>query len=399
MEAATAFLHQWAAFFGIPSEMSSDNGASFVSNLWKDMMSKLNIKVKYSALYRPESIGMLERQHRGLKDSLKAALVDMGEKHTNRWIDHLPFVLLGRRVALQPDIGASASELTFGMNVRIPGQLLHDPGNLPSGPELQNILQKVKNATNTEACQPSRHNKPEAPLKEIPPNITHVYTRQHQTTGLQTPFEGPFRIEERVSRSVIKIEVGTYKDGRKRYELRHLNDIKLAHPESLAAPASRPALGRPSVLGRASSPTDAKPVANRATVPESSSGNKQTQPVDAENNFRLTDSASGQQQTHATSNQEQRQLASSPPEGGKIQTAKTPHPDYIKKGPLITEQMFREWTPELLNLPPRPVRSTRNPNPVYVDSIESGAGVFGPAAWSASVAEIKAINNSINSRP
>ena len=140
MEAATAFLHQWASFFGIPAEMSSDNGASFVSNLWKDMMSKLNINVKYSALYRPQSIGMLERQHRGLKDSLKAALVDMGEKHNNRWIDHLPFVLLGRRVALQPDIGVSASEMTFGMNVRIPGQLLHDPGNLPEGPELHNIL-------------------------------------------------------------------------------------------------------------------------------------------------------------------------------------------------------------------------------------------------------------------
>ena len=89
-EAATAFLHQWASFFGIPSEMSSDNGASFISNLWKDMMSKLNIKVKYSALYRPESMGMLERQHRGIKDSLKAAIVEMDEKHQNKWIDHLP---------------------------------------------------------------------------------------------------------------------------------------------------------------------------------------------------------------------------------------------------------------------------------------------------------------------
>ena len=51
----------------------------------------------------------------------------MAEKHQENWVDHLPFVLLGRRVALQEDIQASASELTFGMNVRIPGQLLHDP--------------------------------------------------------------------------------------------------------------------------------------------------------------------------------------------------------------------------------------------------------------------------------
>ena len=259
MEAATAFLHQWASFFGIPSEMSSDNGASFISNLWKDMMSKLNIKVKYSALYRPESIGMLERQHRGLKDSLKAALVEMGEKHHNKWIDHLPFVLLGRRVALQPDIGASASEMTFGMNVRIPGQLLQDPGSLPDGPELQDILNKVRQSTNNEAIQPSRHNKPEIPLKEIPLDVTHVYTRQHQTTGLQTPYEGSFRIEERVSRSVVKIEVGHYKDGRKRYELRHLNDVKLAHPKSMAAPAARPALGRPpTVQVNGPNQTDAK---------------------------------------------------------------------------------------------------------------------------------------------
>ena len=47
-------------------------------------MTKLNIKVKYLALYRPQAIGMLERQHRPLKDSLKAAIEDMGEKYQDR---------------------------------------------------------------------------------------------------------------------------------------------------------------------------------------------------------------------------------------------------------------------------------------------------------------------------
>ena len=49
-EVATAFLHQWVSLFGLPSEMSSDNGGSFIANLWKDMLDKLHIKVKYSAL-------------------------------------------------------------------------------------------------------------------------------------------------------------------------------------------------------------------------------------------------------------------------------------------------------------------------------------------------------------
>ena len=83
-EAATAFLHQWTALFGLPSGATSDNGASFTANLWQDMLKKLNVKVTYSALYRPQSIGMLERQHRGLKDSLKAALIDMGELHQEK---------------------------------------------------------------------------------------------------------------------------------------------------------------------------------------------------------------------------------------------------------------------------------------------------------------------------
>ena len=61
----------------------------------------------------------------------------------------------------------------------------------------------------------------------------------------------------------------------------------------------------------------------------------------------------------------------------KIQTSETmstsPHPDYLAKGPLVTEQMFNQadW-PRILGPSPssRPVRSTRNPSPKYVDSVK-----------------------------
>ena len=51
VEVANAFLHHWAAIWGLPSVMTSDNGASFTAGIWKDMMAKLNVEVKYSALY------------------------------------------------------------------------------------------------------------------------------------------------------------------------------------------------------------------------------------------------------------------------------------------------------------------------------------------------------------
>ena len=366
-EAAEAFLHHWASIWGLPSLVTSDNGASFSANLWKEMMDRLNIEVKYSALYRPESIGMLERQHQGIKNSLKAALIDMGETHQDRWLDFLPFVLLGRRVAYQPDLGASASELTFGKNVTIPGEILQEPDSSSDISSVKELLSSIKQKTDRQSVQPSRHSLPEPAFPHIPDTVTHVYTKQHQKTGLQAAFEGPFAVAERVSRSVWKIEVGEYKDGRKRYEYRHLNDLKFAHPKSLAAPAHRPKLGRPST--RSSSmdlqsstevveeqfPSPSDVLTNRLNdpqPPEAVSVNKL--PVVIKGN-----DATAQNINHETSIQDDRQ----PPSSG---------PPPVK--PFS-----------------RPTRSTRNPNPVYVDAITLSR------PWSASKDEIAELNRQISS--
>ena len=382
-------------------------------------MSKLNIEVKYSALYRPQSIGMLERQHRGLKDSLRAALEDMGQQHQDKWLDFLPWVLLGRRVAYQPDLGASSSELTYGQNVRIPGQLLCDPGEIEDFPTLQKLLRQVRLKTTGEAVQPSNHSLPEKQLAGVPEGATHAFTRQHQATGLQAHFEGPFRIDSRVSRSVIKLEVGVYKDGTKRYELRHINDLKFAHPDSLAAEAKRPALGRKPTTSPAGGrdTTDAKAQLPLAPPEEEPQLNRSDPNPTSETRLvqsKQDGAGAGKlvEINHETSMPDGR-VVSKPAGSGKIQnqnfetlTGSRPHPDYLRKGPLITRQMFDKWTPDLLGIPSsRPVRSTRNPNPLYVDSIsvsgpppKLGFPPSKPAAWSASRSDLAEINNSISAR-
>ena len=52
--------------------------------------------------------------------------------------------------------------------------------------------------------------------------------------------------------------------------------------------------------------------------------------------------------------------------GHETLSGNAPHPDYVRKGPIITTEMFQKWTPDLLDLPTRPVRQSRNP-PQYVD--------------------------------
>ena len=214
-----------------------------------------------------------------------------------------------------------------------------------------------------------------------------MYTRQHKKTGLQSPYEGPFKIHERLTRSTFKIEVGNYQSGEPRFEVRHINDLKLAHPDSMAAEAKRPKLGRPTVQPGSSVPADA--------TSQSNSSRSVSKPS-------------------ATSSQSHSPRSKSPTKTNdvseKIQTAfdtlsgKPPHPDYIKKGPIITNQMFDDanW-PQILKIPEssRPIRASRNPNPRYVDAIS-----FGPPpqlgfprvqpTWSASSADLAEINKWIS---
>ena len=350
--AATGFLHGWLAHFGVPAVVSSDQGGSFTAALWKEMMKTLHVDIKYSALYRPQGIGLLERQHRSIKDSLKAAIEDMVDKHQGRWMDHLPWVLMGRRNAVQPDIGASPSELAFGMGMRIPGQILNDPGDPPTTEELGQLLERVRTGTNRSAKQTSDHSKPEPKFPEIPAHVTHVYTKQHKAQGLQTPYEGPFLIESRPSRSTVRIEVGQYKSGEKRYEIRHFNDLKIAHPDSLAAPATRPKLGRPTtVQSKGQNATEAgpnPPVQQTGPPPFCFGANPSSlNPLNDGNKNNID---------HATSNSGK--PAASSAEAGNLK---------------------------------RPIRSTRNPAPQYIDAFQWSS----LRPWSASSDEIAALKDSI----
>ena len=127
LECCKAFL-QHVSRFGVPKSAISDNGNSFVANLYQDIMKQFNIEVKFTPAYHPASNGAIENRHKTIKSALKASLVDMGDKHGDQWMRALPWVLLGKRVAYQPDLDASSSLLAFGRSPLIPGQMLGEAG-------------------------------------------------------------------------------------------------------------------------------------------------------------------------------------------------------------------------------------------------------------------------------
>ena len=221
--------------------MTSDSGTQFLSSLWKKLETTLGIELKGGAFYRPQTQGMVEVSHRTFKNALKAQILDFATKNQKNWNKLLPWALLSMRASYRSDIQASPSELAHGLSPSLPGSLVSD---IQPSIHLQELVSNVKTKTTKQAVQ-TKINQPNIPQPEPPADVTHVYTLQHKKYGLDPSYVGPFKIDKRLSRSVVRIIVGKYKDGSNRTEDRFWGDLKAIKIKEPIQEESRPKLGRP----------------------------------------------------------------------------------------------------------------------------------------------------------
>ena len=267
---AEAFMLHWTALFGIPSVCTSDRGPNLTSDIFKGLQEQLGIHVTYSPIYHPQTNGLIERSHQTLKKSIKATLIDMGDKYQGNWIFYLPWALLGIRASFNQDLNTSPIEMTLGKQVQLPGTILADPEEVATFNDLgvESILKKLQIKDNRIAIPPSLH-KPNPKVESLPDSVTHVYVRQHNTKGLAPRYLGPFPVTNRPSRSTIEIKVGLTKAGDDRLELRHVSDVKVAHMRDDAVIATRPKRGRPPKIQNSSNPNASKQIASEHSTPDS----------------------------------------------------------------------------------------------------------------------------------
>ena len=154
----------------------------------------------------------------------------------------LPWTLLHRRTAYHSELQASPSEMLFGENVAIPGDLAG--ADLAADDSVEDLLDRVrKNARRPSAATSFKR----TPAVYYPPTTqtaTHVYLRRQKTTPLSPTSDGPYPITERLGKSSVKIKVGDYRNGTIREETHHW---KNCHPMILpedTIPAVKPTLGR-----------------------------------------------------------------------------------------------------------------------------------------------------------
>ena len=72
---ADTFIGGWVARFGIPDHITLDCSPQFCSALWAHLSQRLGTLHHLTTTYHPQANGMVERSHRQLKDTLRAALL------------------------------------------------------------------------------------------------------------------------------------------------------------------------------------------------------------------------------------------------------------------------------------------------------------------------------------
>ncbi|XP_061896831.1 uncharacterized protein LOC133645915 [Entelurus aequoreus] len=226
VDVARAFLSPWVARFGTPSDITSDRGSQFVSELWSALAQSLGVQVHRTTAYHPQANGLCERFHRSLKAALRAALVD------SNWIDRLPWVMLGLRSAPKEDLAAAPAELVFGQPLRVPGEFLPEGCTPRPFPFL---------SRGSLAPGPIHHCFPKSFVPSELKSARFVFVRHDaHRSPLQPPYDGPFRVLERGPKNFV-LDMG----GRR--ECVSLDRLKPAHcvAGEEILPGQVPRRGRP----------------------------------------------------------------------------------------------------------------------------------------------------------
>lgn len=196
---ARAVFSHWVARFGAPRFITTDRGSQFEAALFAALVKLLGSTRCRTTAYHPAANGMVERWHRALKAALMC-------QENREWVDILPTVLLGLRTCLKEDLKGSAAEMVYGSTLKVPAEFF-DSEELDANPQV--FLEEFRRIMRRLRPKPTAHHiKGQLFNYKDLYSCTHVFLRQGMTKRpLDQPYQGPYRIIERLSDRVFAIEV------------------------------------------------------------------------------------------------------------------------------------------------------------------------------------------------
>lgn len=193
---AKAFYSHWVSRFGVPVQITTDQGRQFESMLFNQLTKLMGIARIRTTAYHPQSNGCIERWHR----TLKAAIMAHG--NAKHWTSTLPIIMLGLRTALKEDDNVSVAERLYGHTLRLPGEFFAPSKRETPDSTLVGLLRK-------DMAQQIRNPDPNPRIfihKDLAKSA-YVFLRDDTVKkSLDPPYKGPYKVLERDEKT-MKIEL------------------------------------------------------------------------------------------------------------------------------------------------------------------------------------------------
>ena len=203
-DCAVALLRYWVSRFGVPLDITTDQGPQFTSLLWAELMSLLGVKALRTTSYHPQSNGMVERVHRVLKERLMSR-----SPCASDWMANLPWVLLGLRSSTRDDSAISPAHLVYGGPLRLPGDFFFSG---PSSPvKTTDFVVQLQRSLRDMSPYPADFHDDHRP-SAVPSALTKcsaVFVRIDAVKKpLTRPYLGPFEVLERNNKTFVILKAG-----------------------------------------------------------------------------------------------------------------------------------------------------------------------------------------------
>jgi hypothetical protein len=217
-----AFVRNVILVYGIPSQIVTDQGTNFMSEVFKRICKLLKIEKICTTAYHPQSNGALERTHKTLTNYLRCFC----EGRTSDWEEWLPFACFTYNTTPHSVTRYTPYEILFGRLASIPGKLQRAPQPVYNFDDVvASIKYKMQSCQQVAKerlikfkelqSQKAKHNDYEFEVNDM------VLLRVEARQKLEPLWKGPYEIKELKRPNAVIQEVGK----RKKQEI-HINRLK-----------------------------------------------------------------------------------------------------------------------------------------------------------------------------
>ena len=217
---------------GIPSEILTDQGSNFQSQLLKELYRLLHIDTLRTTPYHPQTDGLVERFNQTLKSMLRKAALQEGKD----WDRLIPYLLFAYREVPQESTGFSPFELLYGRDVRGPLDILKETwcagrrSNqnviayiMMMRDRLESMAEEVrKNKEAAKAQQKTWYDKG-ARERSLNPGDKVLILLPTSPAKLEAQWQGPYTVVEKVGKVNYRINTP---DRRKKTAVFHINMLQ-----------------------------------------------------------------------------------------------------------------------------------------------------------------------------